>query len=115
MRLPDWSSIFRLAAQGGGVCLGRTPLINDFVRSGTLGAPWPLALRSTRAYYLIQSAAARQDLRVQCFVTWLRDQAAKEADFEAELIQRKRVVMGASKRPDGANVSMLLGSGEKVS
>ncbi len=53
-----------LAAQGKGVCLGRTPMVSDFVRTGTLVAPLRHVLRSPRAYDLIEprgrgSAGAR--------------------------------------------------------
>ena len=59
------------AVQGIGVCLGRTPQINDHLRSGTLVAPIPDVLVSTRANYLIRSPDSDANPKVRHFLDWL--------------------------------------------
>jgi LysR family glycine cleavage system transcriptional activator len=106
LRLPDWASIFRLAAQGGGVCMGRLPLVNDALRAGELIAPVPEVLRSTRAYYLLRAETSRDDARVQAFVDWIVGEAERERAFGAEFLATRRVIEGrgiAGPPPPAAN------------
>ena len=55
--MPDWVLISALARRGRGMCLGRTPRVND-QREGLPIAPRPDATRSSRAFYLVQSTRA---------------------------------------------------------
>jgi DNA-binding transcriptional LysR family regulator len=90
--VPDWSLIFTLAAQGQGVCLGRTAGVNDRLRQGMLIAPLPEATLSTRAWYLVQSTRAKKDPDANAFVDWLRLEAQREETFAREFLAGKRVI-----------------------
>jgi DNA-binding transcriptional LysR family regulator len=92
VRVPDWHAVFDAAAQGIGVCLGRTPQINDHLRAGTLVAPIPEALVSTRANYLIRSPNSDAEAKVQHFVDWLTSEAAAESRFEESFLKGKRLI-----------------------
>jgi LysR family transcriptional regulator, glycine cleavage system transcriptional activator len=90
-RVPDWSLVFALAAQGQGVCLGRTSGVNDRIRQGLLVAPLPDVTLSTRAWYLVTSTRCRNDPHASAFVEWLRSEARREEDFAQVLLRGKRV------------------------
>ncbi len=91
-RVPDWSLIFALAAQGQGVCLGRTSGVNDRLRQGLLVAPLPEVTLSTRAWYLIRSTRCKNDPDANAFVDWLRIEAQREETFAREFLAGKRVI-----------------------
>lgn len=91
-RVPDWSLIFALAAQGQGVCLGRTSGVNDRLRQGLLVAPLPEVTLSTRAWYLIRSTRCKNDPHANAFVDWLRIEAQREETFAREFLVGKRVI-----------------------
>ncbi len=90
--MPDWSLIFALAAQGQGVCLGRTSGVNDRLRQGLLVAPLPEVTLSTRAWYLIRSTRCKNDPDANAFVDWLRIEAQREETFAREFLAGKRVI-----------------------
>jgi LysR family transcriptional regulator, glycine cleavage system transcriptional activator len=92
VRVPDWHSVFDAAVQGVGVCLGRTPQVNDHLRSGTLVAPISEVLVSTRANYLIRSPTSNANPKVRQFLDWLTSEAAEESRFENELLQGKTLI-----------------------
>ena len=92
VRVPDWHAVFDAAAQGIGVCLGRTPQVNDHLRARTLVAPIPDVLVSTRANYLIRSRDSDTNPKVRRFVEWLTSEAAAESRFEAAFLAGRRLV-----------------------
>jgi LysR family glycine cleavage system transcriptional activator len=92
VRVPDWHAVFDAAAQGIGVCLGRTPQVNDHLRARSLVAPLEDVLVSTRANYLIRSADSEANPKVQRFLEWLSSEAASESRFEASFLGGKRLV-----------------------
>jgi DNA-binding transcriptional LysR family regulator len=89
LRAPDWHSVFELAVQGRGVCLGRTPIVNDYLRSGALIAPLADVMISTRAYYLVSASAGREAER---FMGWLRQLIESESAFEREYFKGRRFI-----------------------
>lgn len=89
--VPDWSLVFALAAQGQGVCLGRTSGVNDRLRQGLLVAPLPEVTLSTRAWYLVTSTRCKNDPHASAFVDWLRSEARREEDFAQMFLADKRV------------------------
>jgi DNA-binding transcriptional LysR family regulator len=60
------------AAEGLGVVIGRTPLINDYLESGALVAPFDLEVRSKAAYWLVGHKGTVDSRPVQLFRCWLR-------------------------------------------
>lgn len=90
-RVPDWSLIFALAAQGLGVCLGRTSGVNDRLRQGLLVAPLPEVTLSTRAWYLVTSTRCKNDPHASAFVDWLRSEARCEEEFAQTFLANKDV------------------------
>ena len=92
VRVPDWHAVFDAAVQGTGVCLGRTPQVNEHLRAQTLVAPIPDVLVSTRANYLIRSSDSQASPKVKRFLDWLSSEAASESRFEASFLEGKRLV-----------------------
>lgn len=92
VRVPDWASVYALAARGKGVCLGRTPQVSHDLRNGTLVAPVPEVLRSKEAFYLIRPPGAESRPDVSRFLDWLIGEFDAEKAFEAELLRGRRVV-----------------------
>ena len=92
VRIPDWHTVFDAAVQGIDVCLGRTPQVNDHLRHGTLVAPIPEALVSTRAHYLIRSPNSEADPKVRHFLEWLTSEADNEARFQTAFLKTKRLI-----------------------
>ena len=92
VRVPDWHAVFDAAMQGIGVCLGRTPQVNDHLRSGTLVAPISEVLVSTRANYLIRSPTSNANPTVRQFLDWLTSEAAEESRFEDAFLEGKMLI-----------------------
>lgn len=61
----------RLAAQGGGVALGRKSLAGHALASGRLIAPFGLAVPIDEAFHLIQPAGSGRHPDADAFVDWL--------------------------------------------
>jgi len=60
------------AVEGLGVVIGRTPLIDDYLESGVLVAPFKLEVRSKAAYWLVGHKGTVNSRPVQLFRAWLR-------------------------------------------
>jgi LysR family glycine cleavage system transcriptional activator len=92
VRVPDWHAVFDAAVQGIGVCLGRTPQVNDHLRAGTLVAPVTEVLVSTRANYLIRSPNSDANPKVRQFLDWLTSEAEQESGFQESFLESKRLI-----------------------
>ncbi len=92
LKVSDWQALFDLAARGKGVCLGRTPMISDLLRSGGLAAPSDTALRGPRAYYVIEPPGVARTPRLMTFAHWLAEEADAEQRFEAELLRGRHLI-----------------------
>ena len=66
-----YDQLVRAAVDGEGVGLGRAPLVERFIRSGELVAPFTGRVTATRRYYVIVAPAAAGQRRVKQFVEWL--------------------------------------------
>jgi LysR family transcriptional regulator, glycine cleavage system transcriptional activator len=66
---------FALAANGGGVALGRSSLIGKELQSGRLIVPFELAVPIKEAFYLIMPAHGALTPNENLFTTWLTDLA----------------------------------------
>lgn len=79
LRFSQYDQAIQAAIDGQGVALGTTPLVRQLVRQGRLIAPLARRFESSRAYYLITSAAAAGRPEVKDFTGWLLRQAKAEA------------------------------------
>ena len=66
---------FELAAQGGGVALGRTSLAGPALASGRLIAPFDLAVPIDEAFHLVQPAGSNRHPDAEQFIAWLMSTA----------------------------------------
>jgi LysR family transcriptional regulator, glycine cleavage system transcriptional activator len=62
---------YELAAQGGGVALGRSSLVAKDLQSGRLVAPFKLAVAVDEAFYLITPTNSKLSGHAAQFVNWL--------------------------------------------
>ncbi len=79
LHFSHYDQLIQAAINGQGVALGRTPLVRQLLREGRLVAPFKKAVVSSRAYYLIESAAGAAKPEVRDFVAWLLTETEQEA------------------------------------
>src|SRR5262245_45091719 len=70
-----YDQLVRAAVDGEGVGLGRAPLVERFLKSGELVAPFQDRVTLTRQYYVVVAPAACGQRRVKQFVDWLLAEA----------------------------------------
>src|SRR5262245_1673840 len=70
-----YDQLVRAAVDGEGVGLGRAPLVERYLKSGELVAPFQDRVTVTRQYYVVVAPAAGGQRRVKQFVDWLLAQA----------------------------------------
>lgn len=75
LHFSHYDQLVQAAIAGEGVGIGRAPLVERFLRSGELIAPFRDRITVTRKYYVIVAPAARGERRVQQFVDWLLAEA----------------------------------------
>ncbi|HEX2591286.1 MAG TPA: LysR substrate-binding domain-containing protein [Rhizomicrobium sp.] len=71
------------ATQGIGVAMGRLPLVEDYLKSGSLIAPFPLRVKSRNAYWLLSAPNAPLSKEAATFRDWLKHELASEDAAEA--------------------------------
>ncbi len=85
LHFSHYDQMIQAAANGEGVALGRLPLLSRHIRDGRLATPFEKARRrgrgteSTRAYFVLATAAALARPEVKDFVQWLLAEARSEA------------------------------------
>jgi DNA-binding transcriptional LysR family regulator len=79
LRFKLYDQVIQAAVGGQGVALGRVPLIAEHLRDGRLVAPFPKRYDSARGYYAVVAPHAADRPDVAGFVSWLADEAAREA------------------------------------
>jgi LysR family transcriptional regulator, glycine cleavage system transcriptional activator len=77
LQLDTSLTAFELAAQGGGVALGRSSLAGPALTSGRLVAPFALQVPITEAFYLVEPAGSARHPDADLFSNWLRATAAQ--------------------------------------
>ena len=92
VRMPDWASIVALGRSGGGVFVGRTPLVSRYLKDGSLTCPIKEVILSTRAYYLVNRSNAEPSEDAVAFSTWLIDEAAADFESEQQWLATKKVL-----------------------
>ena len=71
------SMMLEAAAQGMGLALGHTPLIQDDLNSGRLVKPFETSMAGEMAYYIVTPTGAKNNL-ADVFRDWLLDQARQK-------------------------------------
>lgn len=77
LHLDSSLAAFELAAQGGGVALGRRSLIGPALASGRLIAPFPLSVPIDEAFYLVEPAGGARHPDAARFTAWLTHAASE--------------------------------------
>ena len=86
--------------------MGRTPLVSQYLKDGSLTCPIKEVILSTRAYYVVNRSNAEPSEDAVAFGTWLIDEAKAEFEFEQQWLATKKV---ASLNPD--QPALIGGSG----
>jgi LysR family glycine cleavage system transcriptional activator len=74
----DSALVVQAAIAGQGIALSRLSLVREDLADGRLVRPCGPVLRTGFAYYALTIPAAARDRRVQAFVAWLQEQAARQ-------------------------------------
>lgn len=84
LRFNEDLALLQAAAEGLGVALGRSALVERDLKSGVLVQPHPLRLKARYSYWVVTPQRARQPPLVRRFCDWLHSEAARSEDLEAE-------------------------------
>lgn len=71
LHFSHYDQLIQAAIDGHGVALGRNPLLKRLLRERKLVAPFKKKVASSRAYYVVESPAARLKPQVREFADWL--------------------------------------------
>jgi LysR family glycine cleavage system transcriptional activator len=71
LHFSHYDQLIQAAVDGNGVALGRNPLVRRLLRERRLVAPFESKVASSRAYYVIESSAAKTKPQVRQFADWL--------------------------------------------
>ena len=74
-RFPDSSLAISLAVKGGGIALGRTALVYDQLKEGSLVALSGTAMISPAAYYIICKDGRQTEPDIARLIDWIKAQA----------------------------------------
>jgi len=73
LHFSHYDQLIQAAMDGHGVALGRHPLLRQLLRERKLVAPFKDKVASSRAYYVVESPAAKAKTPVREFADWLVD------------------------------------------
>jgi LysR family glycine cleavage system transcriptional activator len=71
LHFSHYDQLIQAAVDGHGVALGRNPLLSRLLRERKLVAPMKKKVASSRAYYVVESPAAKKKPQVREFADWL--------------------------------------------
>jgi LysR family transcriptional regulator, glycine cleavage system transcriptional activator len=71
LHFSHYDQLIQAALDGHGVALGRNPLLRRLLRERRLVAPFKNKVASSRAYYVVESTAAKTKPQVREFAEWL--------------------------------------------
>jgi LysR family glycine cleavage system transcriptional activator len=71
LHFSHYDQLIQAAVDGHGVALGRHPLLRRLLKERKLVAPFKNKIASSRAYYVVESPAARAKAHVRDFTDWL--------------------------------------------
>jgi len=86
LHFSHYDQLVRAALEGEGVALGRAPLIERYLKTGELIAPFRDRVTVSRKYFVLVAPHARERPRVQRFVEWLLAEAAAPPALSVENI-----------------------------
>ncbi len=69
------------AIKGGGVALGREPLVIDALQEGQLVLPFPTLVTSDYSYWLVCSRQTAQMEHMRIFMDWLAEEVDRQPDM----------------------------------
>jgi LysR family glycine cleavage system transcriptional activator len=78
LHFSHYDQLIQAAVSGQGVALGRYPLVRALLREKKLVTPFRQDVASSRAYFLVESAAARSRPHVRAFIDWLLEETEQE-------------------------------------
>jgi len=95
LRFSHYDQMIRAALDGQGIALGRTPLVDRWVKSGRLVLPFGRRFVSSpaesRAYFIVVSPGAGSRPEISAFSRWVQGQArAVESDANATTASRAK-------------------------
>ncbi len=70
--------VIQAAIKGLGVAMGRSPLIADALREGTLVRPFPQTVKSQYSYWFVCPHEAMKSKNIRDFRDWLHEEVAAE-------------------------------------
>jgi LysR family glycine cleavage system transcriptional activator len=73
LHFSHYDQLIQATLDGHGVALGRHPLLQQLLRERKLVAPFKNKVASSRAYYVVESPAAKVKPQVREFADWLVD------------------------------------------
>lgn len=79
----QYDQVIQAAVQGQGIAMGRSPLLKQHLKEGTLVAPFSARTVAPRAYYLVRSPASMGHPDVDAFAAWIAREARREAGTAA--------------------------------
>lgn len=71
LHFSHYDQLIQAAVDGHGVALGRIPLLSRLLRERKLVAPFKKQVASSRAYYVVESPAAKKKPQVREFADWM--------------------------------------------
>ena len=69
------------AIKGGGVALGREPLVIDALQEGQLVLPFPNLVASDYSYWLVCGRQTAQAEHRKIFMDWLAEEVERQPDM----------------------------------
>jgi DNA-binding transcriptional LysR family regulator len=78
LHFSHYDQLIQAAVDGHGVALGRNPLLSRLLRERKLVAPFKNKVASSRAYYVVESPAAKKKPQVREFADWLVEETHVE-------------------------------------
>jgi DNA-binding transcriptional LysR family regulator len=90
MRFNQFDLLIQAAIDGQGVALGRSPLVDRLLEQRKLVAPFPETYATSRAYFIVRSAAAAKRPEAQAVVAWLVAEAEESKPSEKTAVPHPR-------------------------
>ncbi|TAM01196.1 MAG: transcriptional regulator GcvA, partial [Pusillimonas sp.] len=85
------------AVTGGGIAIGRTPLVDDYLASGRLVAPFSVRVKSPSSYYLTSPVGKLRLKKVEAFRQWALTRLGAGAEPAVQTV-RARIAYGSGGR-----------------
>ncbi|NUZ08147.1 LysR substrate-binding domain-containing protein [Piscinibacter koreensis] len=100
LHFSSYDQLIHAAIAGQGVALGKSPLIDRFLKEKKLVTPFRREVASARSYYMLLSEAGAAKPEVREFADWLTEEARlSETAAAPSAVARKRAPTGPRVRP----------------